>query len=151
MFIAGEKRRWRPWSSEDDMVLKRLYAHSQISSLVQILNRSKETIRVRASFLNLKRSEQASSLQKSRGAIQRRDNADAAAYQPIDAEEDGAEEMSSEVFGQYKLLAIMKSNARALHVARLDWIANITNLIVEQISTAQPCKKLEFLTIHDGL
>lgn len=71
------KRKWRPWTPEDDMILDKLYANSSMESLVNILDRSIGAIRVRASFLNRKRSEQASSLQRSKAAMQRRDNADA--------------------------------------------------------------------------
>lgn len=148
MPIVGEKRRWRPWTPEDDMVLKKLYANSEMISLIQILDRSKETIRVRASFLNLKRSERASSLQKSRGAIQRRDNADAVDYQPIDIDEDDTDEMSSEVFGRYRLLATMKSNADVLCMCGQAALASLSAKILERIDAQAG---LEFLTIHKGM
>lgn len=140
-------RKWRPWTPEDDMVLKQIYPSAQSSVLVSILGRSIGTIRVRASLLDIKRCAVSASSERSSSAYRRYDKADAAVYQPAIQKN----EMSIAEFKRYALVVTMKSNAQALNCAGMSWLASITGAIADQIKSAKSLKKLEFLTIQEGI
>jgi hypothetical protein len=141
------KRKWRAWTKEDDMVLRQIYPSTQSSVLVSILGRSIETIRVRASLLDIKRCTGAASSERSASAYRRYEDEDAVVYQPVIQKN----EMSEAEFKRYELIATMKSNAQALNCAGMSWLASITGAIAEQIKSAKSLKKLGFLTIQDGI
>ncbi len=50
--VSGSGKK-RPWTPDDDLVMERLYPTTKAQVLVEILDRSDRSIRVRASFLKL--------------------------------------------------------------------------------------------------
>ncbi len=137
----GPKKRW---SQDDDLILEKLYATTDISVLEEILDRSGNCIRQRAAIKEIPKCKKFFSKTQSENGKGRYRGLPAKPKTPPREKKIPVVRLSKE---SLNLIADMKKNVLALNNAGQNVLANLTSMVIERIKARDI--NLDFLTIRD--
>ncbi len=141
MSDRGPKKRW---SQDDDLILEKLYATTDISVLEEILDRSGNCIRQRAAIKEIPKCKIFFSKIQSENGKGRYRGIPAKPKKPPREKKVPAVKLSKE---SLNLIADMRKNMESLITAGQNELAKLTGVIIERIKARDI--NLDFLTIRD--
>ncbi len=137
----GPKKRWSP---DDDLILEKLYATTDISVLEEILDRSGNCIRQRAAIKEIPKCKKFFSKTQSENGKGRYRGLPAKPKTPPREKKIPVVRLSKE---SLNLIADMKKKIEVLNAFGLIELANLTSMVIERIKAQE--LNLDFLTVRD--